>query len=470
VVPSGGDVYHLILDRGRISLLEAAHAYSMLSNQGILAGHSREGEDVIQPTTLLMVRDFDGHIWLDWTEPQNQSVSSPQLAYLVTDILSDEISRRETLGHPNPLETGRPSAAKIGQTLSGESAWTIGYTPQRVVAVWLGYPEDEEGSFQESRQVPPTAAGGLWHALIKTTYRNLNMQPWQEPLGIKRINVCDPSGLLPTEDCPTIVTEVFMSGNEPVQVDNLYRTFLINTQTGRLATVYTPPELVEERVYMVVPQEAAAWAKEAGLDIPPDTYDVIFNPSTDNETVSILSPEIFGYVSGQVVITGNAAGDNFAYYRVQIGEGLNPRQWLQIDQDKTEPILEGELVMWDTAGLDGLYAIRLMVVTQEQTVSTTTIQVTVDNRPPVIQVTHPTKGQSFTFPIESSLTIQAQVTDNLGIAKVEFWVNDEMISSLTAPPYAAPWSGSLGEHTLLVVVIDLAGNQSEALVNFIIER
>jgi hypothetical protein len=62
------------------------------------------------------------------------------------------------------------------------------------------------------------------------------------------------------------------------------------------------------------------------------------------------------------------------------------------------------------------------------------------------------------------------VTDNLGIAKVEFWVNDEMISSLTAPPYAAPWSGSLGEHTLLVVVIDLAGNQSEALVNFIIER
>jgi hypothetical protein len=336
--------------------------------------------------------------------------------------------------------------------------------------VWLGFPDTGNGSLGESRTISPLAAAGLWHAVIKGAHENLSFASWQEPIGISRINVCDPSGLLPTEDCPTTVTEVFLPGNEPVQSDNLYRAYLINSQTGRLATVYTPPEFVEERVYLVVPPKASDWAIEAGLEIPPSTYDVIFNPSTADEFVSILAPDVFSYVSGEVAIGGRAWGEDFSYYRVQVGEGLNPRQWLQIGKDVSEPVEGGSLVTWDTSGLNGLYAIQLLVVSQDQSVSIATIQVTVDNTPPGIQITHPIEGQSFSFPLERTVTFQAKVDDNLGISRLEFIVNDEFISSLTEPPYAATWQGLVGEHNVKVVATDLAGNQDEVSVDFTIER
>jgi membrane peptidoglycan carboxypeptidase len=469
-IPNDEDAYRLILDRGEVNLVEATHAYSMFSNQGFLAGQYFTGDENLQPATLLSIRDQDGRTWLDWTEPEEKSVASAQLAYLVTDILADEHARRDTLGHPNPLEIARPAAAKIGQTVSGDNAWTIGYTPQRVVGVWLGFPESGNGSLGESRQVSALAAAGLWHAVMKSAHEGLDVASLQEPIGIGHIVVCDPSGLLPTADCPATVTEVFLPGNEPLQSDNLYRTYQINSQTGRLATVYTPPEFVEDRVYMVVPPEASDWAVDAGVEIPPTTYDVIFNPSTADEFVSILAPEVFGYVSGEVVIGGRAWGEDFSYYRVQVGEGLNPRQWLQIGGDVAEPVEGGTLVVWDTSELNGLYAIQLLVVKQDQSVSVATIQVTVDNTAPTVQMTHPAQGQSFSFPLERTITFQAKAEDNLGIATVEFIVDGEPLSSLMESPYAATWQGLVGEHTVEVVATDLAGNQSEASIDFSIER
>jgi membrane carboxypeptidase/penicillin-binding protein len=469
-IPDGEDTYHLILDTGEVDLLEATHAYSMFSDQGLLTGQYFTGEDILRPTTLLSIRDQDGRAWLDWSTPEERAVASAQLAYLVTDVLADEHARRETLGHPNPLEIARPSAAKIGQTVSGDNAWTIGYTPQRVVGVWLGFPENGNGSLGETRQIPALAAAGLWNAVMKNAHEGLDVAAWQEPIGISHVVVCDPSGLLPTADCPATVTEIFLPGNEPVQSDNLYRTYLINSQTGRLATVYTPPEFVEERVYLVVPPKASDWAADAGIQIPPSTYDVIFNPSTTDEFVSILTPQVFSYVSGEVVIGGRARGDDFSYYRVQVGEGLNPRQWLQIGGDVTEPVEGGTLATWDTSGLDGLYAIQLLVVKQDQSVSIATIQVTVDNKPPTVQITHPAEGQVFSFPLERTITFQAKAEDNLGMAAVEFIVDDEPLISLAESPYAATWQGLVGEHNVKVVATDLAGNQTETSVGFSIER
>jgi chitodextrinase len=110
------------------------------------------------------------------------------------------------------------------------------------------------------------------------------------------------------------------------------------------------------------------------------------------------------------------------------------------------------------------------VVSQDQTISTATIQVTVDNQPPTIQVTHPIEGQDFEYPQERTVTFQAQATDNLGITRVEFLVDGASISSLTEPPYAAPWTGPVGEHSIKAIATDFAGNQDEVSVNFSIER
>ncbi|MDP2776800.1 MAG: hypothetical protein Q8O48_04105, partial [Anaerolineales bacterium] len=199
---------------------------------------------------------------------------------------------------------------------------------------------------------------------------------WTAPPGVTAMTVCDPSGMLPTRECPNLVTEVYLNGSEPIQADNMYRKFSVNRETGLLATVFTPPELIDTRVYMLVPESARDWALNAGLDVPPTSYDAIQSPPV-NAVANITSPQLFADVNGMVQIIGTASGDEFSYYRVQVGKGLNPQEWIQLGGDVTTPVERGVLVEWDTKGLSGLYAVQLVVVREDQVVDTAVIQVTI---------------------------------------------------------------------------------------------
>ena len=193
-------------------------------------------------------------------------IISPELAYLITNVLSDETARWPSLGHPNPLEIGRPVAAKIGRTGDNTSNWVIGYTPDQLIGVWLGQSESPAGQSVEGRDILPQAAAGLWHAITQYAHQDQPSQNWPVPPGVTTQKVCDPSGMLPTNDCPIIVEEVFLAGNEPIQADRLYRTAPVNRKSGRLATIYTPLDLVDHRPYLMVPPEAAEWAQQEGYD------------------------------------------------------------------------------------------------------------------------------------------------------------------------------------------------------------
>jgi hypothetical protein len=230
----------------------------------------------------------------------------------------------------------------------------------------------------EDESVTPRFPAALWNALIQIASGNSPADGWIAPQGVSTVNVCDPSGMLPTKECPSLVSEVFLNGSEPVQADNLYRAFGINRETGMLATVFTPPELIDTRIYMVVPESARDWALSTGLDVPPAGYDAIQAPPVD-PFVNITAPALFSDVKGVVKIIGTASGENFQYYRVQVGQGLNPTEWIQVGSDVTSPVENGVLAEWDTNGLSGLYAIRLLVVRTDQIVNTAIIQVSIGN-------------------------------------------------------------------------------------------
>jgi membrane peptidoglycan carboxypeptidase len=471
-VGAGQESYRLLLDAGTVNLLELAQAFGIFSNRGILTGHASAdtAKASLQPTAILQVSDHSGRVWLDWSAPQVRPVVSAQLAYLVTNVLGDDLARQPSLGHPNALEIGRPAAAKLGQTADGANAWAVGYTPQRVVAIWVGYAQPDADQTAAPTPLSPLVAAGLWNALTKYAHTDLPYLAWEEPNGLVSMNVCAPSGLLPTTACPQIVTEIFVPGNQPTQPDNLYRSYQVNRQTGLLATVFTAPELIEEHVYLKVPANASAWAQEAGLDTPPEDYDVIFSAPAADPQVSIQTPALFDYVGGEVSITGNAGGEDFSFYRLQVGEGLNPRQWLQIGEDAADPVQNGRLAIWDTKGLNGLYAVRLTVVRRDNTIETAITQVTVDNQPPDVQITNPQTGQVFSYPDQRNLTFQAQVTDNVEVARVEFFVDGTSITSLSQAPFIAPWNGTAGAHTLEVVATDAAGNQVSTQIDFELAR
>jgi hypothetical protein len=216
---------------------------------------------------------------------------------------------------------------------------------------------------------------------------------------------------------------------------------------------------------MVVPLEAEAWAKEANLPSPPEAYDIIYlPPSVENANIS--RPDMFAHVSGEVEFTGTASGPNFDYFRLQIGQGLNPQVWVQVDEDSYEPVEDDLLGVWDSTGLSGLYAVQLLVVGTDQRVERAIMQVTVDNEPPAIQILNPVMDQVIERSKQPYLILNAQVNDNLEIGRVEFFINGDRVISLSTAPYYISWPTERGEQVLLVRGIDLAGNESEASIRF----
>jgi membrane peptidoglycan carboxypeptidase len=452
----------LLKDDVPLGLLQVGGAYGVFATQGQMNGQLL-AEDTLEPSLVLRAEGADHSVWLDWSQAESRSVVTPALAYLMTDVLSDVSARQLSLSRSDLLEIGRPAGAKLGQT-NEQGSWTVGYTPQRLAVVWL-----DGGGGPDGEQPPPTVVAGLWHALMQYASRDLPPEGWTAPAGVSKVQVCDPSGLLPTQDCPNMVSELFLDGNQPTQLDNLYRTYEINRETGYLATVFTPSELVEERVYMVVPPEARAWAEAAGLPTPPQTYDAIQPPPRDPD-VNINTPEMFTDLRGVVNIGGSATGSDFSYYRVQVGQGLNPQTWVQVGQDIHTPVEDGSLVKWDTRELNGLYAVQLLVVHSDQSITTAVTQVSVDNTPPQLSLLYPEEGATLDYSRNRQIAFQVQASDNLGLAKVSFYVDDELVGESDQAPYVLSWESLPGQHRLRVVATDSAGNQTQQEATFTVNQ
>ncbi len=457
----------------KVSLLEIAQAYQVLANQGVLSGwvqgrFSFQESPQVEPILVQKVSERNGQTSLDWNNHPNllqkKPVISPELAYLLTNVLADEAARWQAFGHPNPFEIGRPSAAKLGRALNSNQFWAVGYTPQRLIVVWLGNEQSQGISLK------PSAVMNAWHAPMQYSSRGLAATDWTVPSKLVRLNVCDPSGMLPDEDCPSIVNEIFIAGFEPRQTDHLFQTYLINEQTGRLATIFTPLELVKEQRFLTIPPEALAWAMAEGIPLPPKEYDRIQAQLHFSDNIQINSPQMFSYVRGVVEISGTAAGEDFQYYRLQVGEGLYPRQWIQIGTDTPTPVTAGKLGVWDTQGLNGLYTLQLQVVDKENRVETALLQLIVDNTPPALNILFPQNEGTYSMKEYPSMTFQIQGSDDLGIQRMEVFLDGKKLQILTQPPYALPWRTNPGSHRIKVVIYDLAGNRSQAEAFFTITR
>lgn len=470
-----------LLSGGEVNLLQMSQAYGIFANQGVLAGQEMTSSGIsknatsLNPITILKVEGLDHSTWMDCTSkfehcsPGQRPVTSSQLAYLVTNILSDETARWPSLGHPNALETGRPAGVKMGTTGSDQNAWTIGFTPRLVVGVWIGSRSETADQVGKSSRVMKGAAD-LWHAMIQYASRKQSPEGWPIPPGVQNIVVCDPSGMLPSENCPTVVNEIFLPGNEPSHADTLYQVFQVNRETGRLATIFTPPDLVEGKVYLVYPPEAEEWAAYAHLPVPPSNYDVINAPAPTSKDVSIQSPEMFAYVSGKVQIKGTAGGSGLSFYRLQVGQGLNPQEWIQIGKDVSTTVHSAALGEWDTRGLSGLYALQLQVVRQDHRIETATIQVTIDNQPPGVTILHPEDGQQISSPANNTVILEVQAEDELSLARVEFYVDNVLVATLFQKPYTLAWKAQPGSHTFLVKAYDLANNTSQTSTQYSIGK
>lgn len=242
----------ITLGSGDVTLLDMAFAYSTFANNGVMKGQRRIGDTSnglrqLDPVAILKVEDRLGRTLIDNTGPPQEieAVKAPY-AYLITDILSDDEARKITFGTGSVLNIpGRRIAVKTGTsapfegrpTLIGDT-WAIGYSPDRVVGVWVGNADNAPMHNLYST----TIAGAAWHDIMVAAHEGLPARDFERPDGIVQATVCVPSGLEPTPACGRTVTGQFVEESLQKRPDDWWGR--VETQDGKLIVLsrrFDPP-------------------------------------------------------------------------------------------------------------------------------------------------------------------------------------------------------------------------------------
>ncbi len=465
-----------LLERGgEVSLLDMTYAYSVFASMGQMRGVpvTPVGQNYRQrsPTAVLRIEDTAGNTLWEYTPEQvrlNQvGVFPAELGYLVNDILADNSTRRSILGENNLLELPRPTALVNGLTSDHVDDWTVGYTPYLVVTAHIDRSDRAPLSLDTYGM---NGAAAVWRAVLEYAHvrDSLPASGWERPEGVVERLVCQRSGLLPNGTCDTR-REVFLAAAQPTTVDTYWQAVKVNSQTGQRATANTPAGLQVERVYFVPPAEAADWWKANNLPAPPIEYDTVSLPELLG-SVQILQPARLAYVGGVVDVRGSLDPTNMQYYSLAYGQGLNPDQWIQIGEQQTTFVGGTNLGTWDTTGLDGLYALRLSVVRNDNSVETSIVEVTVDNIPPQVTLTAGELEQVFRWPGDTTIPLEATVLD-VSVTRVEFFHNGQLLGRDTEWPYGFTWDITrTGTETFTAVAFDQAGNSGSSEITVEVVR
>jgi len=178
-----------------VTPLELTSAYSTFANGGI---H-------VNPIAIIEVRNAKGDV-LEANEPEGNEVMSEQDAYLLTSMLQDVMS----YGTGGRANFGKPAAGKTGTTNDYKDAWCVGYTPDLVAGVWVGF-DDMRRSLGRG-EVGGRAAAPIWADFMRTAGAGGSGFPIPE--GVVQIPVDPSSGLLSNESSG-VVREFFKTGTQP---------------------------------------------------------------------------------------------------------------------------------------------------------------------------------------------------------------------------------------------------------------
>ena len=186
----------MALGTSDLTLLELTSAYGTFANQGTW----------MRPTAIRYVLDSQRKL-LEENTPQGKPALSPELAFIMTQMLKGTIERGTGVAAKS---LGRPAAAKTGTTNDYSNAWFVGYTPQLVTGVWVGYDlprslgKDETGS---------RVAVPIWTAFMHEALAGMPAEDFAQPEKVVRVAV----DLSQAGDCSRPVLMAFLIGTEPAK-------------------------------------------------------------------------------------------------------------------------------------------------------------------------------------------------------------------------------------------------------------
>lgn len=199
----------LTLGNGEVTLLELVGAYAALARGGIS----------YEDKSILGLFDLNQKPSKTPNRQRRKRIFSPQIAYILSHILSDNDARTPSFGQNSPLNFPFPCAAKTGTSKDFRDNWTIGYTLRYTVGVWVGNFDGKP--MQEVSGI--TGCGPLFRDIMLHLENKEKKRPFRVPDKLVREKICPLTGEIASESCPGSIEEIFIVGTKPEEVCLLHQ-------------------------------------------------------------------------------------------------------------------------------------------------------------------------------------------------------------------------------------------------------
>ncbi|WNF37246.1 PBP1A family penicillin-binding protein [Bacillaceae bacterium IKA-2] len=195
----------LALGAKPVGVMEITNSYSAFANGG----------KNVKPRFVTRVVDSDGNVLIE-QEPELEPVIDPNLAYIMTDLMTGMFdlnlsgSHSEVTGRSVIHLINRPVAGKSGST--DTDSWMIGYTPQLLTGVWVGHDKDEKLKSGEGQY-----AKRIWAKFTEEALEGQLRLPFPKPANVTAVTINPDNGRLATDACPVQHISYFIKGTEPIE-------------------------------------------------------------------------------------------------------------------------------------------------------------------------------------------------------------------------------------------------------------
>jgi penicillin-binding protein 1A len=197
----------LALGSTEVSPMEMARGFSVFANGG----------SDVEPHAVTAIHDSSRNtIFRREQKSEAKRLISREVAFIMTSMLRDVVDRgTATEAIRGNVGFSLPAAGKTGTNTKFRDAWFVGYTPDLVAAVWFGC--NSQFFTLGGGQSGSVVAAPVWARFMKGVYENRKTGAFPErPGGVKSVDICGKTGLLPEKDCPRR-RELFLAGTEPLE-------------------------------------------------------------------------------------------------------------------------------------------------------------------------------------------------------------------------------------------------------------
>lgn len=230
----------IALGGGEVSLIDLTNGYASLAD----GGYAKD------PVAILEVTDSNGKVLEKDVSFTGRQVADPRAVWVLTDILSDNNARTPAFGGRSRLYIpgNNKVAVKTGTSNDLKDNWTLGFTPDITVGVWVG---NNDGKPMNARLASGlTGAAPIWHRAITYYLKDHPNPEFPKPEGVVDAWVGSLSGMVQYEDKEDRRIEYFVQGTEPKSKSDIFQRVKI-CDDGR----------IKDKLYVVYTAEKPEWQK-----------------------------------------------------------------------------------------------------------------------------------------------------------------------------------------------------------------